>query len=116
LKSRRFQKNFWPKNKKNLGVPFAFFQILSQKRFVEFLTFDSWHCLGELMMMFTVIGCSFRQLTASKTVIQNARLSLQPPGRELPTFPVLLKSTKWALVLIIFNFPQSDLCIKMKIL
>jgi len=59
------------KIEKNLGGTPSFFlkKILSQKLFVEFSTFDFWNCGGDLKMMFTVVGCSFRRFIGSKSGI-----------------------------------------------
>ena len=45
--------------------------------------------------MLTVVGSSFHRFIATKSEIQNIRLSLQPPGRK-PPHRVQLKSTNRA--------------------
>jgi len=52
---------------KNLGGPLLFFRISSRNFLFSFYRLMVGNVQGELQMMFTVIDCLFRRLTASKS-------------------------------------------------
>jgi len=66
--------------------------------------------------MFTVVNCLFRWFNASKSEIENLRLSVQPPVRKLPPLPVYVQNRQiqeQTLVLTILSgFIQSEPIVK----
>jgi len=77
---------------KTVGVPLAFFKKNWVKNFLlNFLRLRVKIVLGELKMVFFVIGCLFYRIISSISGISNLGLSLGSPIREIFHHPGLFK-------------------------